>query len=46
MEYNSGVILPAVIDRYVTMVIEPRSDDWIILHAINLDASAEFSLKE
>jgi len=46
IDYNSGVILQAVIDRYVTMVIEPRSDDWIIMHAINLDASAEFSLKE
>ncbi len=46
MDYNSGVILPAVIDRYVTMVIKPRSDDWIILHVIDINASTEFFLKE
>lgn len=46
IDYNSGVVLPAVIDRYVTMVIKPHSDDWVILRAIDLDASAEFSLKE
>jgi len=30
----------------MTTIIKLRSDDRVILHAIDLDASAEFSLKE
>ena len=46
MGYNSGVVLPAAIGRYVAMVIKLRSDDRVILHAIDLDVSTEFSLKK
>ncbi len=46
MGYNSGVVLPAAIGRYVAMVIKLRSDDRVILHAIDLDVATEFSLKE
>lgn len=46
VDYNGGEVLPAAIDRYMTMVIKLRSDDRVILYAIDLDASDEFSLKE
>jgi len=45
-DYNDGVSLPAAAGRYGTMVMEPRGDDRIILCALDLDSSAEFSLKE
>ena len=46
VDYNDGVVLPAAIDRYVKMVIKPRGDDRVILHAIDLEDSVEFSLTE
>jgi len=39
-------MLPAAIDRYVTMVIKLRDEYRIILRVFDLDASAKFSLKE
>jgi len=46
VDYNSGVVLPAAIDRYVTMAIKPRNDDRVILRALDLDDSAEFLLTD
>jgi len=45
-DYNDGVVLPAAVDCYVTLVIKPQGDDRVILRALDLDDFAEYSLKE
>ena len=45
-DYNDEAVLLVAIDCYVTMAIKLRGDDQGILRALDLDASAEFSLME
>lgn len=42
VDYNSGVILPTVINRYVTMIIKQHSDDWVILLQLTLMLSLNY----
>lgn len=44
VDYNEGLVLPAAIDRYVTIKASPSSDQTISLHALDLKASCQFSL--
>jgi galactokinase len=46
VDYNNGVVLPAAIDRYVKMAVNPRDDDQVILHALDLGESVIFSLQD
>ncbi|MDO9546239.1 MAG: galactokinase [Pelolinea sp.] len=46
VDYNNGVVLPAAINRYVKLAIKPHGDNTVTLHALDLDASVEFSLKD
>jgi galactokinase len=44
IDYNDGVVLPAAIDRYVTLVAAPTADNHLSLQALDLTQSASFSL--
>ena len=43
-DYNSGYVLPAAIDRAITMAGRRRSDRTVRLHSLDLDQISEFSL--
>ena len=45
-DYNEGFVLPVAIDRCVLLAAAPRADRRVILHALDLDDSTEFSLDE
>jgi len=44
VDYNEGLVLPAAIDRYVTLKAAPTHDDIIRLHSIDFNESCSFSL--
>lgn len=46
VDYNQGVVLPAAIDRAVSVMAAPASDDRIRLVALDLDARTTFRLSE
>lgn len=46
VDYNLGVVLPAAIDRSVTLAAAPTSDDIVILNAIDLGEQVSFKLSE
>lgn len=43
VDYNEGLMLPAAINRYVTIQAAPSSDQTITLHALDLKAACRFS---
>lgn len=43
-DYNDGFVLPLAIDRAVWIAIRPRGDRRVIVHSIDFDETAEFSL--
>ena len=43
-DYNDGFVLPIAIDRAVWIALRPTTTQHVILHALNLKQSAEFSL--
>jgi galactokinase len=43
-DYNEGFVLPSAIDRHVVMAVRPRDDGIVRLFALDLDATASFSL--
>lgn len=43
-DYNDGFVLPIAIDRAVWIALRPTATQQVILHALNLKQSAEFSL--
>ena len=43
-DYNDGFVLPIAIDRAVWIALRPTVTQHVILHALNLKQSAEFSL--
>jgi len=45
-DYNEGFVLPVAIDRCVLFAAVPRADRQVILHALDLGETAEFSLDE
>ncbi len=44
-DYNDGFVLPMAIDRSIWVGLQPRSDQRVILHALDLDSVTVFSLK-
>lgn len=43
-DYNNGFVLPASVDKAVYFVIEPRTDNQVILHAADFNDTYSFSL--
>lgn len=43
-DYNEGYVLPMAIDRAVWIALRPRSDRRVLVHSLDLDQNAEFSL--
>jgi len=46
VDYNQGIVLPAAIDRVVTLLASPTLDGIVTLHAIDLDEDVSIGLKE
>lgn len=46
VDYNDGFVLPAAIDRRVTLAANPRSDRLVHLHAMDLNQSVLFDLDQ
>jgi galactokinase len=45
-DYNDGYVLPVAIDRSVLVAAAPRDDRQVVIHALDLGESAEFSLDD
>jgi len=45
-DYNQGFVLPAAVDRGVTMALRPRTDHRYVLHALDLNKRLEGNLGE
>ena len=45
-DYNDGFVLPMAIDRALWIALRPRSDRRILLHSVDFDAPADFSLND
>jgi galactokinase len=43
-DYNDGFVLPLAIDRAVWIALRPRNDCQVLVHSIDYDQTAEFSL--
>lgn len=43
-DYNEGFVLPMAIDRALWIALRPRSDRRILLHSVDFDTPADFSL--
>ena len=46
VDYNDGVVLPAAIDRYVTLLVDVLDEPVVRLQAADLDAEVSFSLED
>lgn len=44
VDYNGGPVLPAAIDRAVTIAVAPTTDEIVRLHALDLQEEATFAL--
>ena len=44
VDYNDGCVLPAAIDRSMTLAVRPRSDRKVVMRAEDLDQSVQFNL--
>jgi galactokinase len=45
-DYNDGYVLPVAIDRSILVAAAPRPDRQVVLHALDFDQQAEFSLDD
>ena len=45
-DYNGGFVFPGAIDKAIMAEIRPNGTDRVRLYSIDLDATAEFGLKE
>lgn len=45
-DYNEGFVLPMTIDLSIWIALRPRSDQRIVLHALNYQQTADFSLRQ
>ena len=43
-DYNDGFVLPMAIDRAILIALRPRSDRRVLLHSLDFDQPADFSL--
>jgi len=46
VDYNGGPVLPVALDRELRLAARPSGDDLVILHALDLDRSVAFRLRE
>ncbi len=44
VDYNSGFVLPAAIDKYMYVAVSKRNDNQIVLHAADLNQNDQTSL--
>ncbi|PIE79739.1 MAG: galactokinase [Chloroflexi bacterium] len=44
-DYNDGFVLPMAIDRAIYIALSPRNDCRVVLHSLDLEHPADFSLK-
>lgn len=44
-DYNEGFVLPMAIDRALWISLRPRTDDQVIVHALDLDQAVAFSAR-
>lgn len=44
VDYNDGLVLPAAIDRYVTLTAVPTNDRIVTVNALDLGSASRFSL--
>ena len=45
-DYNNGFVLPASVDKAVYFAISPRTDNQVILHAVDLNETYTFSVED
>ncbi|MBK6328526.1 MAG: galactokinase [Chloroflexi bacterium] len=45
-DYNDGFVLPMAIDRTIWIALRPRSDRRVMLHSLDLQPAADFSLDD
>lgn len=45
-DYNDGFVLPMAINRAVWVALRPRTDGYVVLHSVDYEQTAEFSLSE
>ncbi len=45
-DYNDGFVLPLAIDRAIWFAIQPRSDDVVLLHSLDMDSTVTFDLTD
>ncbi|MDX2138726.1 MAG: galactokinase [Chloroflexota bacterium] len=43
-DYNDGFVLPMAIERATYIALRPREDNYVVVHALDFDDTAEFSL--
>lgn len=44
-DYNDGFVLPMAIDRAICIALRPRRDGRVVVHAVDLEDTADFSLE-
>jgi galactokinase len=45
-DYNDGFVLPMAIDRAIWIALRPRDDRRVLLHSLDLEPTADFSLDD
>ena len=45
-DYNNGFVLPASVDKAVYFAISPRTDNLVVLHAVDLNETYTFSVDD
>jgi galactokinase len=45
-DYNDGFVLPMAIERATYIALRPREDAYVVVHALDFDDTAEFSLDD
>ncbi|MBZ0304016.1 MAG: galactokinase, partial [Anaerolineae bacterium] len=45
-DYNDGFVLPMAIDRATWIALSPRNDGQVVIHSLDFDRRAEFSLAQ
>jgi len=45
-DYNDGYVLPAAIDKVITLAIAPSGNDWCEIYSVDMDEKYRFNLKE
>ena len=46
VDYNNGFVLPAAIDKYMYVAVSERNDQFIYMHASDVNESCQINLKD